>query len=204
MDELEKQFNLYAKICERTMLHIMMSIEDYLEEMKLPNKPICPIVAVESRIKTFSSVQEKCERKGYPCTIDSIKHHIRDIAGIRIITLFEGDIKDVEEVLKTRLRLNFVVKKDYVEYPKPNGYRSLHLVVQREFYFNDETHIVPVEIQIRTKNMDYWASIEHVLKYKNDRPNPDSGEQLKGFANDLIVFDRKAENLRKTEPPTNT
>lgn len=202
MDEVEKQFNLYAKICERTMLHIMMSIEDYLEEMKLPDKPRCPIVAVESRIKTFSSVQEKCERKGYPCTIDSIKHNIRDIAGIRIITLFKDDIYTVAQVLKTRLRLNVVVKKDYVEYPKSNGYQSLHLMAQREFYFNDETHMVPVEIQIRTKTMDVWASLEHILKYKNDEPNPDTEKQLKEVANNLIAFDRSVINLRGSETLT--
>lgn len=195
MDEVERQFNLYVAICERTMLHIETSIDDYLKEIELSGQR-CPIVAVKSRIKTFSSVQEKCERKGHPLTIDSIKNNIRDIAGIRIITLFRDDIYTVAKILKTRLRLNVVITKDYVKNPKPNGYQSLHLTVQREFYFDDETHMVPVEIQIRSKAMDLWASIEHVLKYKNAEPNPDTEKQLKQVADYLGAFDEDVIRLR--------
>jgi len=154
--------------------------------------------SVEGRVKTFKSVVEKCERKGYALNIDSIKKNILDVAGIRIITPFRDDIFDVVEALRHIPGVNISDEKDYVTEPKPNGYSSYHIHAQVEIYspITGGSKLVPLEIQIRDKAMDLWASVEHVVKYKNDNPSPEVGDRFKEIANILYRFDDMAIELR--------
>lgn len=192
---IAQEYAEYAKICERAMQHIRTSIDDYMAEIQLSGAR-SPIDAIETRVKSFESVKEKCNRKKLRFTIDNVRNHIHDVAGIRIVTLFEDDIYVVAEAIKTRLRLNTVTIKDYVAEPKDNGYRSLHLLVQRELYFNGQTSTVSVEIQIRSKAMDLWASVEHGISYKGSNVTSEVKNRFKELADFLAAFDKNAISLR--------
>ena len=153
---------------------------------------------IEGRIKTFESVIEKCERKGYALDIESVKRNVLDVAGIRIITPFRDDIFNVVEALRHIPGINISDEKDYVTSPKPNGYSSYHIHAQVEIYspITGGSKLVPIEIQIRDKAMDLWASVEHVVKYKNDNPSPEVGDRFKEIAEILYKFDDMAIELR--------
>lgn len=125
-----------------------------------------PIHHIESRMKSVPSIFEKLERYGKPQTLDAMEHYIMDIAGLRVIVSYVQDVYDILHYLEHQDDLEVVAVKDYIANPKPNGYRSLHMIVKIPVYFLSGRESVPVEIQIRTIAMDFWASLEHDLKYK--------------------------------------
>lgn len=125
-----------------------------------------PIHHIESRMKSVPSIFEKLERYGKSMTLDSMEEHIMDIAGLRVIVSYVQDAYDILNYLNHQDDLRVVTVKDYIASPKPNGYRSLHMIVRIPVYFLDKKEEIPVEIQIRTIAMDFWASLEHDLKYK--------------------------------------
>ncbi|MBM0125756.1 GTP pyrophosphokinase family protein [Pimelobacter simplex] len=125
-----------------------------------------PIEHVNSRIKTIDSLRAKAERIGCPLELDAIGKQIRDIAGVRIVCSFIGDIYRVLEMLTSQPDVTVREVKDYVALPKPNGYRSVHAIVEIPVFLSDTTRAVPIEIQIRTVAMDFWASVEHKIYYK--------------------------------------
>ncbi len=127
-----------------------------------------PIHHIESRIKAPQSVYKKLQRYGVPITVRSMEENILDIAGMRVIVSYIDDVKALVKVLSLQDDLQIVKVKDYITNPKPNGYRSLHIIVKVPVYFLDRKQYVPVEIQLRTIAMDFWASLEHALKYKQD------------------------------------
>lgn len=126
-----------------------------------------PIHHMESRLKTPKSVFEKLQRE-VPITLQSVEEHILDVAGMRVIVSYIDDVYAMVKVLSMQDDLKIVKVKDYIKNPKPNGYRSLHVIVKVPVYFLDRKQYVPVEIQFRTVAMDFWASLEHTLKYKQD------------------------------------
>jgi len=128
-----------------------------------------PIHHLECRIKGIQSIYEKMQRYGVPLTLDSAREHIQDIAGVRVICNFIDDIYMIDKLLTNQPDITFVEREDYIKQPKANGYRSLHLIVKVPVFFSDKTENVPVEIQLRTIAMDYWASLEHMLRYKNNQ-----------------------------------
>ncbi len=125
-----------------------------------------PIHHIESRIKSPRSMYEKIVRYGFDPTVENVEEHLMDVAGIRIITSYIQDVYRMVEMLKRQDDLELVVIKDYIANPKPNGYRSLHVIVRIPVFFMDSKQMIPVEVQIRTIAMDFWASLEHDLKYK--------------------------------------
>lgn len=125
-----------------------------------------PIHHIESRMKSLPSIFEKLERYGKEQTLESMEHHIMDIAGLRVIVSYVQDAYDILDYLEHQDDLAVIAIKDYIANPKQNGYRSLHLIVKIPVYFLDGRRDIPVEIQIRTIAMDFWASLEHDLKYK--------------------------------------
>ena len=127
-----------------------------------------PIHHIESRIKAPKSVYDKLYRYGVPVTLKSMEENILDIAGMRVIVSYIDDVSALLKVLSLQDDLQIVKVKDYITHPKPNGYRSLHIIVKVPVYFLDRKQYVPVEIQLRTIAMDFWASLEHTLKYKQD------------------------------------
>lgn len=128
-----------------------------------------PIHHLECRIKGIKSIADKMERYGVQPTMDSVRENVQDIAGVRVICNYIDDIYVIEKLLLQQADITLVKRKDYIEQPKENGYRSLHLVVKVPVFLSDKTEHVPVEIQMRTIAMDYWASLEHALRYKNDK-----------------------------------
>ena len=125
-----------------------------------------PIHHVESRIKSPESIFEKLGRYGKEPTLENMERYIMDIAGIRIICSYIQDVYNMLDLLKRQDDLVIVNVKDYIKNPKPNGYRSLHVIIRIPVYFLDKKELIPVEIQLRTIAMDFWASLEHDLKYK--------------------------------------
>lgn len=128
-----------------------------------------PIHHIESRVKDPMSILEKLDRYGKERTIENIERYIMDIAGVRVICSYIQDVYNLYDMLSAQDDLEIITVKDYIANPKPNGYRSLHVIVKIPVYFLDEKELVPVEVQLRTIAMDFWASLEHDLKYKAQR-----------------------------------
>jgi putative GTP pyrophosphokinase len=136
---------------------------------------------IESRLKNIPSIIEKLQRYGKAQSLEATEENIMDIAGLRIICFYMRDVQTLFETLKQQDDLTIVTVKDYISNPKENGYRSLHLIVKIPVYLFETREEVPVEIQIRTIAMDFWASLEHDLKYKAIREieGVDSYKELK-------------------------
>jgi len=128
-----------------------------------------PIETIKCRIKTPVAIVEKMKRRGLELTLESIEKNLTDIAGIRVICLFPEDIYNVAAMIEKQDDIRIVKKKDYIQNPKPNGYRSLHLILELPVYFTEGKKMMKVEVQFRTIAMDFWASLEHQLAYKTSR-----------------------------------
>ncbi len=139
-----------------------------------------PIEHIKSRIKTPASMLKKLARKGLPPSVESARRNLNDIAGIRVICSFVDDIYMVADTLIRQNDVTLVKRTDYIKNPKPNGYRSPHLVVEIPVFFSNGMERVRVEVQIRTVAMDFWASLEHKLRYKHE------GRVLAGVSEDLL------------------
>ncbi len=127
-----------------------------------------PIEHVRTRLKTTESLFEKVARIGCPPTLEDIEAQIQDIAGVRIVCPFASDVYWISDMLTGQPDVTVLEVEDYIARPKANGYRSLHLIVTVPVYLSDRTEHVPVELQIRTIAMDFWASVEHAIYYKYD------------------------------------
>lgn len=158
-----------------------------------------PIHNMQSRIKSIESIFEKLNRKGLEISIEAAKEHLTDIAGIRVVCYYIEDIYKIAEMLKNQDDIILIRETDYIKEPKPNGYRSLHLVVKVPVFFSDRKEIVPVEIQIRTMAMDFWASLEHQLRYKTLEAVPPSvSKELFECAENIAYTDLKMQEIYKT------
>lgn len=127
-----------------------------------------PIHHVESRLKSPRSILEKLQRRNLPVSLNAIRKNIFDVAGVRVICNYIDDVYRVADLLIGQNDIKLVSRRDYIKEPKENGYRSLHLVVEVPIYLAKGPYNVTVEVQIRTIAMDFWASLEHKLRYKND------------------------------------
>ena len=155
-----------------------------------------PIHSVESRLKTPKSIAEKLRRKNLPLSIEAVRRNLKDVAGMRIICNYKNDVYTIADVLKRHLDLSVVEEKDYIATPKENGYRSYHLVLTVPVYFSNATETVPIEIQIRTIAMDFWASLEHKLRYKKDgKMSYDLQQRLKASAEITDKLDEEMQNI---------
>ncbi len=157
-----------------------------------------PINGMKSRLKSLASIKGKMEKKGLPFTIENIEENINDIAGIRVICSFPNDVYMLADALLGQDDITLVRKKDYIENPKENGYRSLHLIVSVPIFLAKEKRPMKVEIQLRTIAMDFWASLEHQLRYKKDFEfTEDMAKELLYCAELSSELDSKMEKLRK-------
>ncbi|MFF2368976.1 GTP pyrophosphokinase family protein [Agromyces sp. NPDC058110] len=157
-----------------------------------------PIEHISSRLKSLDSVIEKLERKGVDPTFDSIRETITDIAGVRVTCSFVSDVYRVAELLTAQGDIRVLKEKDYIATPKANGYQSLHLVVEVPVFLSTGTHLVPVEVQVRTIAMDFWASLEHKIYYKYDRQVPAALlEDLTDAAHTASELDARMERLHR-------
>ena len=157
-----------------------------------------PIEHVRTRLKSMDSIIEKVKRTGTPPDVDSVRARIRDIAGLRITCAFVADAYWVADMLMAQADLEVLEIKDYISHPKPNGYQSLHLIVTVPVFLSDHTELVPVEIQLRTIAMDFWASLEHKIYYKYDREVPAAlVAELTEAADAARALDAKMAKLRE-------
>lgn len=127
-----------------------------------------PIVGISTRLKSVDSIFEKLQRRGFPVSLESIEENLNDVAGVRVICPFVDDIYLLVDCLLRQDDVQILQVKDYIRHPKANGYRSLHLIVSIPIFLQEETRNMRVEVQLRTIAMDFWASLEHRLRYKKD------------------------------------
>lgn len=157
-----------------------------------------PIHHMESRLKSPQSIADKLSRKNLTFSTETAMKTLMDIAGIRVVCHYIEDIYNVAELLTSQDDITLVKRKDYIKNPKPNGYRSLHIVINVPVFLAEKKEIVPVEVQIRTIAMDFWASLEHQLKYKSDDGEYDSlYDELKSIADTIADTDIKMQNISK-------
>lgn len=157
-----------------------------------------PISSVSTRLKRTSSITEKLMKLNKPVTLESIEENIHDVAGIRVICSYIDDIYTIADALLKQDDITLVTRKDYIAEPKPNGYRSLHLIVKVPVFFADQRRDMKVEVQIRTIAMDFWASLEHQLKYKQEINGQEQIiAQLKACAEVINATDAKMLDIRK-------
>lgn len=162
-----------------------------------------PIHHVESRIKKPASIFEKLDRYGKEPTLQNMERHIMDIAGVRVICSYIHDVYNLLELLRKQDDLVVVAVKDYISDPKPNGYRSLHIIVRIPVYFLDNKELIPVEVQLRTIAMDFWASLEHDLKYKavSEVQGIDSNDELKDCSRIIEDVEARMQILARALEP---
>lgn len=157
-----------------------------------------PIEHVASRLKSPDSIILKAHRKNIPFTLRDIKEQVLDVAGVRVTCSFQSDIYKVRDMLVGQQDLTVLEERDYIAEPKPNGYKSLHLIVQVPVYMSDRVEPVTVEIQIRTIAMDFWASLEHKIYYKYDKAvPPELIAELKDAADTAHQLDQTMEHLHE-------
>ncbi len=164
------------------------------------NRENNPIESIKTRLKSPESIFEKLQRRNLPMTLNAIEENLNDIAGVRVICSFPEDIYSLADILLRQDDVTLIERKDYIQNPKPNGYRSLHLIVEVPIFLRNETRQMRVEVQLRTIAMDFWASLEHKLRYKKGLEDSEDyqeiSRQLKNCAEMSAMLDRLMENIR--------
>lgn len=133
-----------------------------------------PIETIKTRLKSTESIIKKLVRRNFPLTVDSIEANLNDIAGVRVVCSFLEDIYLLADCLLQQDDVKLIQVKDYIKNPKPNGYRSLHLIIEIPIFLKDEKKDMRVEVQLRTIAMDFWTSLDHKLSYKKDIPEEEA------------------------------
>lgn len=161
-----------ARQFQQVMMHYTCAIREVKTKLEVLNDELSvknqrnPIEMIKSRVKKPLSIVEKLQRRGLEVSLESMVKNLDDVAGVRIICSFVDDIYEVAEMLVRQDDVKVIAVKDYIKNPKPNGYRSYHMIVEVPVFFTDSKRFIRVEVQIRTIAMDFWASLDHELKYK--------------------------------------
>lgn len=200
-DLLEKM----AEEMSTLMVYYRCAIMEVETKLKVLNEEFSlkhdrnPINSIKSRLKSYSSIKEKLQREGIMATPDQIEKNLNDIAGVRVICSFLDDVYDIAEALLKQDDIKIIRVKDYIKNPKPNGYRSLHLIIEIPIFLQHEKHMVKVEIQLRTIAQDFWASLEHQMRYKKNFEFTEAmGKELLECATMSASLDERMEKLNKT------
>lgn len=157
-----------------------------------------PISGIKTRLKSLPSIRDKLEKRGLSSSLASIEENLQDIAGVRVICSFTEDVYTLAKALLSQDDITLIEQKDYIQNPKPNGYRSLHIIVSIPIFLKNEKRMMKVEIQLRTIAMDVWASLEHQLRYKKDVAfTADMVEQLQTCAALSAELDARMDALRE-------
>lgn len=194
-DELEPLRDVAFRFQEMMMIYkaaireVRTKLEVLNDEFQVRSKRN-PIRYIKQRVKRPNSILEKLHRRGFEISLDSMIKNLNDIAGIRVVCAYERDIYDIAQMLTKQDDVKLILTKDYIKNPKPNGYRSLHLLIEIPVFFSDRKQFVKVEVQIRTMAMDFWASLEHQLRYKSE------DEQDEEIVNELRLC---AETIHDTD-----
>ena len=186
------QFRYSAALREvQTKLEIL---DDEFHASHLRN----PIHHIESRIKSIPSMMEKLQRKRFPVSLSSALENLRDIAGIRVVCSYVEDVYTVARLLTSQDDVKVLCERDYIREPKENGYRSLHLILEIPVFLQEGPVSIPVEVQLRTIAMDFWASLEHSMRYKaNGEVSEDVSRELLETSRDVAALDRRMQALHE-------
>ncbi len=155
-----------------------------------------PIETIKSRLKSPESIIEKLHRKKVPFSAEMIEEKLNDIAGVRVICAFPEDIYLISECLLEQDDIRLIKKKDYIQNPKENGYRSLHLIVEVPIFLHDQKRFMKVEVQLRTIAMDFWASLEHRIYYKKGQDDQKLRDELRECAEVSAALDLRMQSIR--------
>ena len=165
---------------------------DVLNDEMAVCSPHNPIEMIKSRVKKPRSIVEKLQRRGYPISVDSVLDNLHDVAGVRVICSFIDDIYKIAAILGAQDDVTVLEIKDYIKNPKPNGYRSYHMIVEVPVYLTDRISPVRIEVQIRTVAMDLWAGLEHKIYYKSGLEIPQElKDEIKQAADDMAAIDQR-------------
>jgi len=192
-DEMEMLYYKYeyAKAMLETEVNIL--IKDFERKYGYT-----PVEHIKSRLKTKDSIEKKLKNKGYEINEDNIIKHIDDIVGIRIVVSFLSDVYDIVSVISHSTNLIIKERRDYISYPKASGYSSYHFKILVPIYLEGYVEYIPAEIQIRTMAMDFWASLDHKIRYKFQEKIPEEvQEEMNAYAKDIQELDRKMYELNK-------
>ncbi len=156
-----------------------------------------PIHHIEGRVKSLPSIAAKLLKKGQPLTIEAAKRNVNDIAGVRVVCGYIDDVYRVADMMTRQADIQLIRRQDYIQTPNYNGYRSLHLDIRLPVYLSDRTEQVIAEIQIRTIAMDFWASLEHDVRYKVDKTRLPAGinEEMLACADRIAEIDQKMQDM---------
>mgnify|MGYP002798669322 CR=1 FL=1 len=192
-----RQFRMAMMMYACAIREVKTKLEVLNDELSIKNQRN-PIEMIKSRVKKPMSILEKLQRRGLEVSVASMTKNLDDVAGIRIICSFVDDIYEVAEMLVRQDDVTVIAIKDYIKNPKPNGYRSYHMIVEVPVFFSSSKKNIRVEVQIRTIAMDCWASIEHELKYKHDIANPELMQQeLKHCSDQIASTDLSLSTLKE-------
>lgn len=179
------------------MLEIRTKLDVLNAELSLESEQN-PFESIECRLKSPVSILEKLERKGFPVSVDSIEKNITDVAGIRVTCSFPSDIYQIAIKLACQDDIRVIESKDYIKNPKENGYRSLHLILEIPIFLSNEKKYMKVEVQFRTIAMDFWASLEHKVRYKKKLAAgaEEIAAELKECADMIEAIDMRMQDIR--------
>ena len=196
--ENTEDFLIMRNLYESAVKQLVVKFEVLNSEFKIQYARN-PIHHIESRVKSGRSIEAKLVKKGLPLTLESAREHINDIAGVRVVCHYIDDVYRVAEMLKRQKDVETVKEQDYIKEPNYNGYRSLHLDIRLPVYYSDRTEYVLAEIQIRTVAMDFWASLEHDIRYKVDKSRLPAGinEEMYDCADKIAEIDRQMQDMYK-------
>ena len=204
-DEFLDFVNKNMKPIEKQMSYYQCAIMEVETKFKVLNEQYSleydrnPIESIKTRVKSYESILKKIRKKDIPITMEAIEENIKDIAGVRVICSFQDDIYALEESFLKLDDIELIERKDYIKNPKPSGYRSLHLIVQVPIFLQNTKKFVNVEVQFRTIAMDFWASLEHKMRYKKDIPESQVKflqEELYDCAEQSAKLDERMQGIR--------
>lgn len=179
-------------------MNLILTRLEILNHCAADNEDVRPIHGITHRIKEKISMENKLKKKHSNGSVQDARTLLKDIAGIRVICFFERDIYQLAESLKKQTDLILVCEKDYIRHPKPNGYRSYHLVLGVPVYSLDGMEYYPVEIQFRTISMDFWAAMEHRISYKKEYDNREQRvAELLSYADTLVDMEKEFEKYNE-------
>ncbi len=201
----QEELNAIVEGAKRLMTYYRCAILEIETKFRVLNEHFAlreernPIESIKSRLKSFESIREKMSRKGLPMRFDLIEDTLNDVAGVRVVCSFLNDIYMLADCLLQQDDVTLIAKKDYIKSPKPNGYRSLHLIVEIPIFLSGEKKLVRVEVQLRTIAMESWANLEHRLRYKKELTEEQQqimDKELSECAEMSILLDEKMQKLR--------
>ena len=202
-EDMDKVFEHEAKEFVEMLMMYNCAIREVQTKLQVLNDELSltrnrnPIQFIKNRIKQPESIATKLKKKGLPHTVKAVEENLNDVAGIRVICAFIDDIYQVADMLTAQDDIELIKTKDYIKNPKKNGYRSLHLIVEVPVFFSDCKKKVRVEVQIRTIAMDFWASLEHQVKYnKNVRDAENIVYELRACADVINRTDYHMQSIR--------